>query len=97
MIEDVHPGSGSRIRILDFLPIPDPGSKGPGTRIRNTVSEYRSCFLSVTHSGAHENVRHNGYTWMSHKDLQIDSPPARLATLPQADARYSTEVLTSRY
>jgi hypothetical protein len=64
MIQDVHPGSGSQI----WIPDPDlgffthPGSRGPGTRIRNTVSEYRSCFLSVTHSGAHENVRHNGYT-----------------------------------
>jgi hypothetical protein len=37
MMRDVHPGSGSRIRILTFLPIPDPGSrgqKGTGSRIR---------------------------------------------------------------
>ncbi len=27
MIRVVHPGSGSRIRILIFLPIPDPGIK----------------------------------------------------------------------
>jgi hypothetical protein len=29
MFRDVHPGSGSRILI--FLPIPDPGSRGQGT------------------------------------------------------------------
>jgi hypothetical protein len=37
MIRDVHPGSGSRIRILTFTPsrIPDPGGqKGTGSRIR---------------------------------------------------------------
>jgi hypothetical protein len=35
MIQVVHPGSGSRIRILIFLPIPDPGVKkapDPGSR-----------------------------------------------------------------
>jgi hypothetical protein len=39
MIRDVHPGSGSRIRILIFLPIPDPGSRGQsnGSRVRYTV------------------------------------------------------------
>jgi hypothetical protein len=37
MIRDVHPRSGSRIRNLIFLLIPDPGSrgqKGTGSRIR---------------------------------------------------------------
>jgi hypothetical protein len=36
-IVSVHPGSGSRFRILILLPIPDPGTrgqKGTGSRIR---------------------------------------------------------------
>jgi hypothetical protein len=39
-IRDVHPGSGSRIRILILHPsrIPDPGGqKGTGSRIRNNA------------------------------------------------------------
>jgi hypothetical protein len=42
MIQDVHPGSGSRILILIFTN-PDPGcrvEKGTGSRIRNTDIYY---------------------------------------------------------
>jgi hypothetical protein len=50
MIRDVHPGSGSRIRILTFYPsqIPDPGVKkapdpGSGSATLGTTVEYRTC------------------------------------------------------
>jgi hypothetical protein len=45
MIWVVHPGSGSRDPDYDFLPIPDPGSrgqKGTGSRIRIRNTELHS-------------------------------------------------------
>ncbi len=54
MIRDVHPRSGSRIRILSFLPIPDPGIK-KRHRIPDPDPQHWSrpgtCFLGVKTSG----------------------------------------------
>jgi hypothetical protein len=50
MIWDVHPGSGSWIRILNFCPsqIPDPGSRGQkGTRSQIPVYRISFRFRSI--------------------------------------------------
>ena len=58
MIRDVYPES--RIRILIFLPIPDPriqGSKSPRIRIRNTARRREnSCMKSVFRMWVGQNV-----------------------------------------